>query len=201
MLNKTDGPDGGRDRPWKAPARQGGRKNRNRTTDSLERASFRGRMVGLAHAAGHKTADGRTQGAFDRPNHRSTGAVWLGDYGVVRNDNPLSFQADPVMAVFRFPIRIGQRKAIRIRAAESLAALESIEPRFQWRIRVSPVVTRYSCSQGSNGQSEDRRTFDKAPIAHVYLPPSRKRRRDKSIVRSKFRCGLVESHAPVFGMH
>jgi transposase InsO family protein len=44
----------------------------------------------LAHAPRHEAADSQAICAVQRPNHRPTGAVWLRDYCIVRNVDPLA---------------------------------------------------------------------------------------------------------------
>jgi len=44
------------------------------------------------------------------------------------------------MAIFRFPIRIRNSKAISIRTAQSLAGPEAVKPWLERGVRIAPVV-------------------------------------------------------------
>ena len=73
------------------------------------------KLRALAHAAGHEAPDKGSAVKPHRPHHCSAGAVWLGDQGVVGNIDPVILKADPVVAVFGFPINIADSKAVRER--------------------------------------------------------------------------------------
>src|SRR6266566_3574787 len=80
----------------------------------------------LDHAARHEASDvdlHRTarRAYIDRPYHRPASPVRFLDHGVVGNVPPLVFDADAIMAVFRFPIDICQRCPISVGATRALA--------------------------------------------------------------------------------
>jgi hypothetical protein len=85
----------------------------------------------LSHAARHEAPDRDFAVNQQRPNHRASRSVRFGDQGVVGNIDPIILEADPVVAVFRFPIGVRDALTICHRAAESSAALEIIEPLFK----------------------------------------------------------------------
>ncbi len=85
----------------------------------------------LSHAARHEAPDRDLTVKQQRPNHRASRSVRFGDQGVVGNIDPIILKADPITAVFRFPIGVCDALTIRDRAAESSAALQIIEPLFK----------------------------------------------------------------------
>src|SRR5690349_20741013 len=71
------------------------------------------------------------------------------------------------MAVLAFPIRVRDRKSIRIGAAGTTAALQAVEPSFEWRIGVSPVVTGRRVADRHGRENDRAQTLAKPHIAHV----------------------------------
>jgi hypothetical protein len=70
------------------------------------------------------------------------------------------------MAILRFPIRIGDGEAIGKRTTESLAALEGVEPRFEWRSGI-PAIVVGSCAPDYNSRESDgRKNFHTSPVNH-----------------------------------
>jgi hypothetical protein len=110
----------------------------------------------LSHAARHEAPDWNLIVKPYRPNHRASRSVRFGDHGVVRNIDPIVVKADPVMAVFRFPIGVGDAFTIRHGAAESLAAGEMIEPRFKRWIGVAAikVASRHATNEAGTYHSK-----------------------------------------------
>ena len=91
----------------------------------------------------------------------------LAAYGVVRNVDPLVVETDAVMAVFGFPVWIGDRKAIRERTAQSFPAREMIEPAIELGM-VGVVAERRSAEQQQD-QSQSR--FHRRVSLHLYVFP------------------------------
>src|SRR5260370_22611501 len=78
----------------------------------------------LSHAARHEATDRDLIVKSHRPNHPASRPVRFGYDGVVGNIDPLILNADPLMAVFGFPIWGCDAFTIRHRAAQSLAAVD-----------------------------------------------------------------------------
>src|SRR5215216_3434640 len=116
---------------------------------------------GLRHAAGKKTADRNPERAFDRPDHRPAGAVWLGDHGIIRYVDPFAFEAHAVVAVPGFPIDVGDGRTIGVGAARSLSASEAVEPWLERRSGVTAIIAGHGifpendgCANQRNGNPE-----------------------------------------------
>jgi hypothetical protein len=56
------------------------------------------------HATGQEAMNRSAKRPLDRPHHRLTGAVRLGDDRIIRNNNPFSIQPNTVAPVLGFPI-------------------------------------------------------------------------------------------------
>ena len=65
-----------------------------------------GQRLGSCHAARHETANGNPERPLDRPDHRPANPVRLCNHGIIGNLDPFVIDADQVMTVLRFPIRI-----------------------------------------------------------------------------------------------
>src|SRR4030095_5724490 len=102
-----------------------------------------------SHAAGQETADRNPVGPLDRPDHGPAGPIWLGDESVVGDVDPLALEAHAIVTVLRFPIDIGDGRAVGIGAARPLAASQAIEPGFERRIGVTAVVACH-CAPSEN---------------------------------------------------
>src|SRR6266700_1557320 len=125
------------------------------------------------HAAGQEAADRNPERAFDRPDHRPTGTVRLRDNGIIGDHDPFALEADAVMTILGFPVRIRDGKTVCVRATKSLAALERIEPWFQRGQGVAAVVTRRRIAGQSSGRKYHRqRAFGKThatrPATEVF---------------------------------
>ena len=130
----------------------------------------------LCHATRQEAADGNPARAFDRPDHRSTSAIGLRDNGIIRDHNPFALDPDTVMAFLGFPIGIRDGKTVRIRATQSIAALQRIEPWLQRRPGVPAVVasaTGVSCPK--NGQNHRDPNLPEIQVMHVRHPVLRTR--------------------------
>ena len=64
----------------------------------------------------------------------------FGDHGIIGNVDPLVVDADAVMAVFQFPIRIRTSKTVSVRTTQSLAGPEAVKPWLEWGLRIAAVV-------------------------------------------------------------
>src|ERR1700674_321147 len=87
-----------------------------------------GPQSGSGHAARHEAPNRGAQRPLDRPDHRPAGPVRLGDHGIIGNVDPFVVDPDTKMAVFRFPIRVGNRKTVSNRTTWTLAGFETIKP-------------------------------------------------------------------------
>jgi hypothetical protein len=68
-----------------------------------------------------------------RPHHRPSRPVWLGDQGVAGNIDPFILKADSIVAVLRFPINIADSKAVRERTPRAEGEGEMTgTPRAPW---------------------------------------------------------------------
>src|SRR5579872_1123625 len=108
-----------------------------------------------AHRSRHKASDGFSDRALDRPNHGTPVAVRLRDHRVVRYIDPFAVETDAIVSLFRIPIGIRNRDAVRVRAARTLAAPQGIEPLLQGRAGIAPVVARSGRSRGEQKNSRD----------------------------------------------
>ena len=64
------------------------------------------RKRGSHHAARHEASNRQTFTVPHRPHHCPAEFVGYVNYGVVRNINPLIFDADPIVTIVRFPVGI-----------------------------------------------------------------------------------------------
>src|SRR6266536_2171397 len=82
----------------------------------------------LRHAAGQETANRKPERAFDWPDHGPAGAIGLGDHGIVGDLDPFALEPHAVVPLLRFPIDVGDDRAVGDGAAWPLAASEAVEP-------------------------------------------------------------------------
>src|SRR6516164_3017262 len=112
-----------------------------------------GTRLDLSHAPWHKATDPYVWIAIfvwiafnpliDRPDHRPPSLVRLGNDGIVWHIDPDHVfgigrfrNADAVMAVLGFPIRVLDNIAVRHRTTGTVAAFQLVEPRLEWRVRI-----------------------------------------------------------------
>jgi hypothetical protein len=68
------------------------------------------------------------------------------------------------MTIFRFPIRIGHRKAIGIQTTQSLAGPEAVKPRLERRVRIAALVTNWTAPINTNA-----RIANATPSTEVFI--------------------------------
>jgi hypothetical protein len=105
-----------------------------------------------------------------RPHHRLAETIRLGDHRVIGNVDPFSIDANAVVN-FRFcdighdiPIRVLNNDAISKAAAKASTARETVEPRFQWRIRIAAVIASIC------GLDRQHRSKSYASATHLPAP-------------------------------
>ena len=78
------------------------------------------------------------------PHNGRAEAVGLGYNRGIRHDDPLSIDSHTIVPVLRIPVDVLHSDAVCERAAQALAAGQTVEPRLERRISKSTVVTRDS---------------------------------------------------------
>jgi hypothetical protein len=75
------------------------------------------------------------------PHNSWAETVGLGYNGLVGHDEPLSINSHTILPIQGVPVDILHAKAVGKRTAQASSACEKVEPRLEWRIRKSTVVT------------------------------------------------------------
>src|SRR5262245_55869654 len=96
------------------------------------------------HAAGHEAADRNPERRPDGPYHRASGAIGLGNDGVVGHLDPLALKPYAVVPLVRFPIGIGNDDTIGVRAARAEMAPQAVKPRLEGRVLITSVIATQS---------------------------------------------------------
>src|SRR5262245_10344370 len=124
--------------------------------ESVLRDTSRSRISLSRHAAGQEAADRNPDRAPHWPYHGPAGAIWFSDHGIVGDVDPLAPEPYAVVAVLRFPIDIGDDRAVGVGAAWPPPAFEAVEPWLERRVSVATVITGNRVSGEKDGRDQQR---------------------------------------------
>jgi hypothetical protein len=109
----------------------------------------------LRHAARHEAAHFRVAIDVMFPHDRPADLVRLGDDCAIRHVHPLVIDPHAKVPMIGFPIRIGNRIAVRIGAALPKLAVQAFELGLQRRVGVAAVVVSVRrCRKPKHGEHE-----------------------------------------------
>ena len=112
----------------------------------------------------------------------------FGNHGIIGNVDPLLIDADAVMAVLGFSVRIRKCKTIGISTARPLTGPEAVKPWLEWRLHIATIVaclhrSNKKCRDNAEGETQHRSFHDRVrsePDRDAASIASRARRRSSN---------------------